>query len=122
MKSKGSCYAEILYPKRFLEIVIQLNKPATKIFDSHSKINHIFSSKTISFPKQKNKKIFIYRGDRYISDMIIAEYERRRGFFYRHDCIEGIPYIIENKFGYIFDNFDSLLPYNRSNLKDNLVK
>ena len=140
LKARGRWCTEIKDPKRFLEIVTNLNRLSDELFDANPqydnsksyldilrswKINKDEKSQLVksAFYKKfkvnsskKNSKLFLYGGDRYLSDKFIIQYQYKRGKFGICDCEGDNLLIEENKPGYFFDNIDGLTGSNRLGL------
>ena len=117
--SGRTTYTKILYPKKYLEMILQLNQAAGKIFSSHSQDELSFLIELKRKLGKRNKKIFMYGSDKYISDMIVADLEKKRKYL-KYDCSKGNFNIIANSPGYIFDNVHSLSQDDRRGLLNSL--
>ena len=119
--SGRSNFKEIQYPRKYLRMIIQLNQSAGKVFLSDSKNDLPF---LIEFKRnfgKKKKRLYIYGGDDYLSDIIVSIFEKK-GNFFRYDCIKGDYNIGKNCVVYIYDNIDSLTQSARSELLSNITK
>ena len=140
LKGKDRWSTEISEPKRFLEILINLNRLSQKLFDVHPNfenfrsyldlfinrkidknknkrfVNDDFYNKFKMYSGQKNSRIFLYDGDTFLSDKFRIGCESKQGKFAICDCIGDNLSKVENATGYYFDNIDALSWNNRLEL------
>jgi len=114
-------FIEIQHPQKYLRMITQLNQLAGGIFSVDSKNYLPFLTDFKKNIANKKRKIIIYGGDKYLSDILILNFEQK-GNFFKYDCIKGDYHIYRNSSIYIYDNFDSLSLLSRSRLVNKLIK
>ncbi len=114
-------FREIQHPQKYLRMITQLNQLAGGIFSIDSKNYLPFLTEFKKNIANKKRRILIYGGDKYLSDILILNFEQK-GNFFKYDCIKGDYHIYRNSSIYIYDNFDSLSLLSRSKLVKKLIK